>query len=186
MINQYNSTNDELLKASTGRHFQRRADFMLSYLSIRKIKHPILDIGKQSPMTIVLQDRFGQIDNTDGDLDCLNFITPKRHYKTVLYLHTIEHQFNPLLTLLRIKEIIDTESQVFIAMPSRPKIFFSVNHYHEMGERAFYSLCQRAGFQIVTRALHRHKKEWQNLFKVRPFIRYFLDKEAVYELRVKP
>lgn len=184
MIDQYNSTNMELQQASDSRHFNRRANFLLRYLIDRQIKGPILDIGKYSPMTQFLEDRFGWIDNTDGDLDVPGFIVPLGYYETVLYLHTIEHQFNPLFTMLKLKNHIDKKSNMFVAIPHRPS-FLDKGHFHKMTDSEFRNLCKRAGFIIISRTLHRQKKEWQNLFGVRPFIRYFLDREAIYELRLE-
>lgn len=186
-MNIYNSHIEDLETASNSKHFSKRADFLITFLTFKNILCPILDIGKRSPMTECLETYFGKIDNTDGDLDLTTFEIPKKFYATVLYIHTIEHQFNPLTTLLRIKDHIDQFSKIFIAFPRRPYFLQTkkASHYHEISEYGFKNLCDRAGLEIVTKNIHRWKQQFSGITGIRPVVRFFLDKEVIYELRIK-
>lgn len=183
IMNIYQMTNNE----SSNKHFTKRAKFLVQYLKSRNAQQPILDLGKASPMTYKLEDHFGWIDNSEGDLDVRGVVVPQKHYNTVLYIHTIEHQFNPLTTLLKIKDHINARSRVFIALPRRP-YFLQANrsyHYHEISDYGFRNLCERAGFKIVDVTIHRWKMQFVGLWGIRPLLRFFLDKEVIYELKLK-
>ena len=184
----YTSTYDELLIASESDHFKDRAKFTINFLKEMDIRKPILDIGARSPITEILEISFNvDIDNTDGDLDLPDFSIPQCNYKTVLYLHTIEHQFNPLITLLRLRKFITLESRIFIALPRR-SFFLQAEHtyhFHEIGENGFKNLCKRANYEIVNITTRRWKQQISGLRGIRPLFRYFLDKEVIYELRLK-
>ncbi len=186
-MNIYNSHISDLEHASNSKHFSKRANFLINFLSAEFIPGPMLDIGKRTPMTKVLETYFGEIDSTDGDLDIHTFKIPKKFYSTVLYIHTIEHQFNPLTTLLRIKEHIDQSSKIFIALPRRPNFLQAKKtyHYHEISEYGFKNLCERAGLEIVTKTYHRWKQHFSGLTGIRPLFRFFLDKEVIYEVKIK-
>ena len=66
----------------------------------------VLDVGGRNPLTEALESEHNiKIDNTTGDLD-LHFKTPYNNYDIIIYSHTIEHQFNPLFTLLELKNVL--------------------------------------------------------------------------------
>ncbi len=87
-------------------------------------KDKMLDLGRESPLTLRIRDELLLIvDNTDGDLDVMTLM-PYGRYKYILYSHTIEHQFNPLHTLLELKQyVMRDDSVLFIILPNKPKMF---------------------------------------------------------------
>ena len=72
----------------------------------RKVKpsSSMLDVGQKNPLTELLEkgDMKLKITNTEGDLDVFT-LHDTNIYDYILYSHTIEHQFNPLHTLLELK-----------------------------------------------------------------------------------
>ena len=89
----------------TTKQYQSHLKRTMSYLK-DKIKpcDVVLDLGARNPLTDLIERRLSaNIHNTDGDLD-MAFVFPRCIYDVIVYSHTIEHQFNPLNTLLMIKD----------------------------------------------------------------------------------
>lgn len=164
-------------------HRKRSVDYL-----IQNVKDPkslsILDIGQRSPLTDSIEKALNiKLDNTEGDLD-FAFTAPKNKYDVIIYSHTIEHQFNPLLTLVEIHKILKDEGTLFIMLPERGKLLWDKGHYHEIDAYRFKELVERAGFKIIKKENHR---PWRNplfyLTGFRPFLRLFLEHNANYILK---
>ena len=147
---------------------------------------PALDVGPRSPLTNEIEDVFGiRMDNTYGDLD-VSFTTKKKFYKFVLYSHTIEHQFNPLFTLLELKKIIDKNSYMLIILPRRIKLLWTLSHYHEIDHYRMRALLDRAGYKIESYSKSRARRPWyQYLTGIRPLLRLFFEYNAFYLVKIK-
>src|SRR5215203_2792250 len=105
----------------------------------------ILDIGQRSPLTDAIEETLKvKIDNTTGDLD-FTFTAPKNQYDAIIYSHTIEHQFNPLYTLVEIRKLLKDEGVLFIMLPERGKLLWDKGHYHEIDSYRFKELVERGG-----------------------------------------
>jgi hypothetical protein len=162
-----------------------RHRYTLKYLK-NKIKSTdtILDIGQRNPLTDKLQSLvYCKIDNTSGALDTY-FSNPSTIYDVIIYSHTIEHQYNPLNTLIQIKEVMDLNTRMFIFLPRRTKILWTKYHYHEIDDYRMRLLIDRAGLKIVSSKLF---KTWRNpltyLKGFRMMLRLFLEFDVVYEIK---
>ena len=124
---------------------------------IRK-KDRVLDIGCKSPMTTAIIKAFNIIiDNTEGDLD-ISFTTPRNKYDVIIYSHTIEHQFNPLYTLLEIKKLMHHESILYIFLPERGKLLWTNVHYHEIDNYRMRILLERAEFKVLSKKYFKERR----------------------------
>jgi 2-polyprenyl-3-methyl-5-hydroxy-6-metoxy-1,4-benzoquinol methylase len=159
----------------------------VKYLT-RKVKphSKILDVGQKNPLTELLSE--GElklsIDNTEGDLDVFT-ITDDTKYDYILYSHTIEHQFNPLHTLLELKKVMKEDTLMFIILPRRGKLLWCRGHFHEIDDYRMRLLLDRAGLDIVTLELHKAWRPWYfYLTGFKPILRLFLEYNAYYEVRL--
>jgi len=148
--------------------------------------HFILDVGQRSPMTDIIEDYFDvNVINTSGDLD--EEFTPEYPgiFDVIIYSHTIEHQFNPLFTLKQIYKHMGPWSVLYIMVPSRGKLLWTKNHFHEIDRYRMKLLLERAGFRIID---YRREKQWRGFFDyfkgVRMFIRMFFEYSACYTCKV--
>jgi hypothetical protein len=156
---------------------------IIGYLTARiKKDGPILDIAQRSPLTDLIEQEYGPVYNTSGDLD-VDFEIPVKYARYIVYSHTIEHQFNPLYTLLRLREVMDENSRMFIILPSRGKLLWEEQHFHEIDHYRMQLLFKRAGLKMVS---FERKKVWRSpLFYfqgVRPVLRFFLEYTGYYEV----
>jgi hypothetical protein len=146
----------------------------------------ILDIGQPNQLSILIKDKLQVgVTNTSGDLD-ETLICVDQIYSDIIFSHTIEHIFNPLLCLENIKKLMDEKTNLFIILPSRPKFLQTACHFHEIDNYRMTKLIERAGMQIVSFETMRMKREWWWYFTgIRPMIRYFVEKNAYYHIRLK-
>lgn len=161
----------------------------IDYLD-RKIKqkHPIkiLDIGQPNPLSKLMKYYFLECDvyNTDGDLDEGFSFVGSLDYDFIVYSHTIEHQFNPLYTLLRFYNVINSHPTIFIILPQRPKFLWFEGHYHEIDHYRMQLLLKRAGLKIVSYESKRIKRDWWFYFTgIRPLLRFFFERVGYYEVK---
>jgi len=145
--------------------------------------HSVLDIGPRSPMTDALEKHFGiKIDNTVGNLD-LSFSAPKEKYDVIIYSHTIEHQFNPLFTLMKINDLMTKSSVLHIFLPRRGKLLWTKVHYHEIDDYRMRILLDHAGFRVFSTKLFKVKRPIFSYFTgFRPLLRLFFEYNIVYEV----
>lgn len=154
----------------------------------RKVKpgSSMLDVGQKNPLTelLVSGDMKLEITNTDGDLDVFNLQDPNK-YDYILYSHTIEHQFNPLHTLLELKKVMTDKTLMFIILPRRGKLLWCKGHFHEIDDYRMKLLLERAGLDIVSLELHKAWRPWYfYLTGIKPVLRLFLEYNAYYEVRL--
>ncbi|MCK5128127.1 MAG: hypothetical protein KAR42_17860 [candidate division Zixibacteria bacterium] len=147
----------------------------------------ILDIGQRSPLTDAMEDQFRvKITNTIGDLD--EFLFPENigKFDVILYIHTIEHQFNPLGTLLELEFYMNRDSVLYIALPRRGKLLWDRGHFHEIDHYRMQLLIERAGMQIVEYQRIKHHRKWYSYFKgLRMFARLFFEYDAYYTIKLR-
>jgi len=145
----------------------------LSYLDGKIEKGmTVVDIGQRSPLTDKIEERFGvKVINTVGDLDVDFKINYAVLADVVIYSHTIEHQFNPLYTLLKIKEFLRPLGKLYIMLPSRGKLLWDKGHYHEIDRYRMGLLLERAGYNITQ---VRRKKHWRHMLSYFTGIRMML------------
>lgn len=140
----------------------------------------LLDVGGHSPMTDELEVWFDFIiDHTEGDLD-EDFKTRQLRYDYILYSHVIEHQFNPLHTLLRLRERMDAWSQMVIVLPRRPKFLWDKQHFHEIDHYRMQLLLERAKLEIRVYEEERMWRGWRSVWGIRSLIRMFMEYNAFY------
>jgi SAM-dependent methyltransferase len=145
-------------------------------------KGNILDIGERNLFTEILENTYGvTIESTYGDLD-VEFKTLEDHlYDFIHYNNVIEHQFNPLFTLLKIKERLKPDGILVLGCPIKPSwITFSKCHFHEFDQYRFDKLIARAGFKVVD-----YVKFWRQVrFNgLRPFLGSFHRCQGIYLLK---
>jgi len=168
----------------TTKQTEKSMQCTLEYLR-RKINYcdTILDVGRVSPLTIKLNDYYNMY-NTVGDLD-VKFKIPKVKFDGILYSHTIEHQFNPLFTLLELKKQMNKDTKLFIILPQRPKFLWTKGHYHEIDHYRMKLLLKRAGLSIISYEKHNPGMVWWFYFTgIRPILRLFLEFNGYYECKL--
>ncbi len=164
------------------KQFKSHLNKTLSYFAGKlNNKQNILDIGERNPLTNLLEKSYNVlIDNTNGDLD-LDFQIPDKQYDVVIYSHTIEHQFNPLYTLFRIREVLKPDGLLYILLPERGKLLWCKGHFHEIDEYRMQLLLKRAGFRVVSKIKQKIWRNWWEYIKgFRPILRLFFEYHAVY------
>ena len=158
---------------------------VLDYLE-GKVTLPILDVGQRSPLTDAIAQRYlPGVENTQGDLDIEFSIPGYWPYYTIIYSHTIEHQFNPLFTILQLKKIMAREASLIIILPSRTKLLWDKGHYHEIDHYRMKLLIERAGMRIVSYERRKAWRKWYTYFYgIRPLLRLFLEYNAYYLIKL--
>lgn len=158
----------------------------LEYLS-RKVSMRtwMLDVGRVSPLTLEVKEKFElQIVNTHGDLDNID-LSYNSPFDYILYSHTIEHQFNPLHTLIELKKVMHSQTKMFIILPSKPKFLWWEGHFHEIDHYRMTLLLKRAGLTVISYERHRVFRHWTfYLTGLRPMLRLFLEYNDYYEVKL--
>jgi len=142
----------------------------------------ILDVGPRGAFTERLEKELGgKIENTGNkDLDVCRLRSLA--FDCVFIFEVLEHLLNPLHLLLEVKKTLKVGGRVYITYPHRPHFWWYKTHFHEFDGYRFGELVKRAGFKITYQTWWHVRK-----FKIwgfRPMIRYFVDKNYFYELRV--
>ncbi len=105
-------------------------------------------------------------------------------YDYIISAHVIEHLVNPLTYLVNIYKLLSPAGELHIFYPQRPKFLMIGHHYHEIDDYRFRLLVKEAGFKIKSYIKTAHRKPFLDHLKgLRPFLRYFLDKDAYYILK---
>lgn len=169
---------EKAFTAQTETHIHKTVDYLRDRLRGR-----VLDVGQRSPLTAALEQAcLMKIDSTAGDLD-VDFTIPGDKYDFIIYSHTIEHQFNPLWTLLKLRAHLADDGRMFIALPGRGKLLWARGHFHEIDAYRFGLLMRRAGFRIVCKVRHKVWRPWWNYFLgFRAFYRLFREWNVIYEV----
>lgn len=164
-------------------HYRETLKYLQGKLSPEMV---IIDMGQRSPMTDLIEKEFGvKVSNTIGDLD-EHFNVDKAYIPAdiVIYSHTIEHQFNPLFTLQSIKDFLKPEGTLYIMVPSRGKLLWTRNHFHEIDRYRMGLLLDRAGFEIVKYERVKHWRGfWDYFTGARMILRAIFEYSACYTCR---
>lgn len=149
----------------------------------------ILDVGQQSPLTDLIERVFNipEVWVTDGDLD-YDFKIPNGNefYDKIVYSHTIEHVFNPLWTLEKLKMALKDHGKMYVMAPARGKLLWTKLHYHEIDDYRFRLLFERAGLRVTEKVLHKIWRPWRFYFTgIKPLYRLFREFDVIYELEKK-
>lgn len=141
------------------------------------LKGNVLDIGSRNYFTEVLENKYNiAIESTLGDLD-LEFICPIKQYDYVHYNNVIEHQFNPLFTLLQIKKVLKKDGYLILGCPLKPKwITTSKSHFHEFDEKAYNEIINRADLQEIFNTKFCYRLSIKG---IRPFLASFKSTQIV-------
>ena len=154
----------------------KRAEVAKDFIDLR---HPSLDIGEPN----FIGKYLGIEDNTlDGDFNAWVY-APKTKYKTIVCLEVLEHVMNPLDFMYMLKELLDTDSKLYISTPLIPFIsWYQWNeHFTEYKEANLDILFKYAGFKIVRKRIFRPFKWWFYFTGIRPFARLMM-RNIIYEL----
>lgn len=147
----------------------------------------VLDIGERNPLTIKIESEFNvKVDSTSGDLDEL-FTIPKKKYDIIICSQVLEHIFNPLWMLERIKSIMKDHSWIILATPIKPNwITTSLCHFHEFDMYRFKKLIQRSGLKILDfKHYHMYRRfTWRLFTGIRPFLYIFQKRNATCILKI--
>jgi len=144
----------------------------------------VLNIGDENPLCDDLVKAYNlEIEYTYGDDLDVDWIGDNEYFDIVLYLDVMEHQFNPLFTMMEVKKVLKKNGTAYIGLPRRPHFLWSDEHFHEIDEQRFKFLMDRAGFYVVGEWEYKYKREWwQYLTGVRMFLRSFFEKGVVYQV----
>ncbi len=142
----------------------------------------VLDIGERNYFTEQLESFYEiKIYNTWGDLDeSLN--CPAFTFDFVHYNNVIEHQFNPLFTLLEIRKVMKPDGVLILGTPIKPNWITSAKcHFHEFDQYRFNKLIGRAGFSVIDKVHYWHDISFNGF---RGIVGSFYTKQAVYLLKM--
>ena len=167
--------------------FRYRDEKNISFLSEIDMNGSILDIGERNRFTERIEEAFGiKLDNTDGDLDELYWtITDDneftKSYDTIIFSHVIEHLFNPLLALKKVRWYMKPDTLLIICTPIKPHFIpWGKGHFHEFDDYRFKKLIERAGLKIVRWEKYSNYRwnTWRSYRGIRPFIRMFFKEQS--------
>lgn len=184
MIEEFAKSREHIYKAA-GQYLNTNKK-TIKYLKMKNITGRVLDIGQASPLTSMIYDTFKvTIENTHGDLD-ESFQILSNNFDFVVFSHTLEHIFDPVHCLLKIKNTMKPRGDMFIFLPRRGKLLWTPNHYHEIDHYRFKMLMKRTGFEIIS---WEHQKAWRKPFQyfmgIRSFFRLFREFNIAYHVRPK-
>lgn len=157
----------------------------VNYLRRKGLSGSIIDIGQRSPLTEAIEKEMntGAIATTSGDLDIMPF-NHRVTFDYIIYSHTIEHQFNPLHTLLELRKVMHDQTRMFIILPQRGKLLWDKGHFHEIDDYRMRLLLKRAGYEILSYERIKARRTWWFYFTgLRPLLRLFFEYNAYYEVR---
>ena len=162
---------------------------LIDYLSKHKdlIKSgKILDVGERNPAGTRLENVFNVLlDNTKGDLD-EDFFIPIKKYDLIIMSHVIEHLFNPLSCLMKLKNRLSQDGRIIVFTPwasKSLKINWSDIHYHEIDEYRMKKLIKRCGLIVEDMAYYPRTRG--GFWGIRPLIKKIISKNVLYLLREK-
>ena len=145
-----------------------------------------LDVGPRSPLTEAIEETMcWHVRNTIGDLDeRFRPQTTLRVFDVITYSHTIEHQFNPLFTLLELQRYLVPGGRMYVSLPQRGKLLWVDHHYHEIDDTRIRLLFERAGLRVLDRnATILGPRPWHHYIRgFRAMARLFFEKNAIYKL----
>jgi len=99
----------------------------------------------------------------------------EQDFDYVFCFDVIEHLMNPLLFL---RELRKMDTPVIISYPRHPFApFWGSCHFHEFGEKQFYTLLSTAGFKVKHRTTFSTRIWWWKYllnFGIRPKLRFIL------------
>lgn len=149
--------------------------------SYKRLSGDVLDIGSRNEVTLKLEKYYNiKIDSTLGDLDLI-FNCPKNKYDFIYYNNVIEHQFNPLFTLLEINKHLKDDGILILATPLKPTwITFAKCHFHEFDRYRYDKLISAAGFEIIK---EKHYYRHISINGIRGFLGSFQKRQIVSLLR---
>lgn len=145
------------------------------------LKGNVLDIGERNYFTEDLEKRYNiHIDSTKGDLD-IQLNCPKKKYDFVIYSDVIEHQFNPLFTILGIKKIIKNDGMLILSTPLKPKWITSAKcHFHEFDRKTYNDILYRSDLKEIESS---HFYYHVSIKGLRPFVGSFFKRQIVSILK---
>lgn len=159
----------------TWRRWRKTIQFMEKHGNMEA--NGLLDIGPSNQFGQKVADYFGlEYFHTTKDLNNPQYDRyPYRHFhRIVFFSHVIEHLYNPGTLLNYIKNIIYDDSQIFIMYPRTPRFLWNNRHFHEYSRKAFLSLIDYSGYEVVAYETHRGWHNWYFYFTgFRPFIRFW-------------
>jgi SAM-dependent methyltransferase len=146
------------------------------------IRGDVLDIGDRNYFTYILEEKYNvKIDSTQGDLD-EEFTCPKEKYDFIHYNNVIEHQFNPLFTLLEIKKHLKPLGLVIFGTPLKPKFITDATcHFNEFNLYQYEKIIARAGLKEVKRM---HYYYQVNIKGIRLLIGSFYKRQVLSILKI--
>lgn len=186
MIKEFSSTTEYLDNTKHSKQTQTKFKNMLQILGWHVQRDSkILDVGDRNPFTELMEREFMvDIDNTKGDLDD-NFYIAGSSYDVILASHIVEHIFNPLYCLQRLKEVLSEDGIMIIAVPQRGKLLWCKGHFHEIDDYRIRLLFKRAGLKVIKKYKRKVKREWwRYLTGFRPILRLFFEYNAIYIVKV--
>lgn len=156
----------------------------LSHLINRDKDVKFLDVGERNPFSDMVEEEFKiKVYNTSGDLD-EGFRFYKQKYDIILISHVIEHIFNPLYMLQRLKPFLKDDGIFIIALPQRTKLLWTKGHYHEIDPYRMRLLLKRAGLITIERIREKVARNWWTYFYgFRPILRLFLEFNSTYIIK---
>lgn len=155
----------------------------------------VMNIGSAPSSLQIFNEHFnGQIRDifqTEGDLDIklgpacptdYRRVIINNYFDTVFCFEVLEHLFNPLYCLLKIREVMKDNGKLFVSTPQRPLLLRNKDfHFHEFQDKSLSMLLCRAGFHILRTRRIRWRPISKCLYGVRPMLRLFLDRTILLE-----
>jgi SAM-dependent methyltransferase len=155
---------------------------------VDEIKEPILDIGEDNPFKQLLEIYLElRIESTVGEIDFdYDKLQVTKKFNTIFCFEVLEHLFNPLFFLERLKDILTDDGIIYLSTPRNgcTKLRWYYRHYNEIPDKQIKWLFDRAKLKIVkTDRISFHEHWWQIWHGIRPVLKYF-NKTRLYKLQI--
>ncbi len=174
--------------------FVYRDKKIIDFLNEIDMNGNILDIGERNRLTERIEEAFDiKIDSTSGDLDELYWsITDTnkftKSYDIIIFSHVIEHLFNPLLALKKVRWYMKPDALLIICTPIKPHFVpWGKGHFHEFDDYRFKELIERAGLKIIQweKFSNYRLNTWRSYRGFRPLLRMFYKEQSFVKIQIK-
>ncbi|MBU0561410.1 MAG: hypothetical protein KJ799_10470 [Bacteroidetes bacterium] len=170
---------ETFMEPASDKHTMKRAEYTLKFMAshLRGKAENCLDIGDSNEVgNFITKELELKNYNTTGDLDYNYHPNVDMKYDVVICLEMMEHLMSPKYFLMELKKYLHEDSQIFFSYPSRPKILWTHQHFHEYDKKRFTYLLNQCGYEII---------DWQRKYfpqpilsrlrGVRPLLRQFVN-----------
>ena len=190
MRNNFKMTKQELQESSKTWSSEKSHNKIIKFLldGCLNKDHKVLDMGERNLLTEKIERSFNcRIENTIHDLNygCFYPEDWMDSFDYIIMSHVVEHLFNPLICIDKLKEVLKRDGSLILATPlshENLKFKWTRTHFHEMDFYRLNELLKHAGFKMVHHITYpRWPFDYKRFLGIRMFLRYFLEKVIICE-----